>query len=357
MSYTPYNAPLLSGLLGDHECATFFSVAAEIDSANQFEAQLAKVQSELGVIPDKAAFKIGQVLRDFQPDVRDIYAATANDGVIIPNYVAQLREAVGEDYGQYVHFGATSQDVIDTSLILRLKRLNRLLMERLGDVISALDRLDQRFGDGQFMAHTRMQQALPISVSERLQNWIRPLSNAQTAYEGIKSNLEVVQLGGPVGTLQAFGEDGPKLRANLAEALSLQDPGCCWHTDRQRLTAYASWLTDITTALGKIGQDVMLMAQNERDEIAFATAGSSSAMPHKKNPIKAEVLVTFQRFNAGQLGTMRQAGLHEQERSGTNWTLEWMILPQIVMVGGASLQRAIDVLLDIERIGLSDKAQ
>lgn len=353
MSYTPYNAPLLSGLLGDPECAACFSVAAEMKALNRFESALAKVQGQLGLIPFDAASQIENTIVDFQPDLSEIQAATARDGVIIPNYVAQLRKAVGDECASYVHFGVTSQDVIDTSLVLRLQSVNQILLRRLSDVLNNLGQLEQQFADRPMMARTRMQQALPICVSDRVKIWRQPLINAQESFARLQADLAVVQLGGPVGTLQKFGDNGPELRKALADALDLNDPQYCWHTDRARLVHYASWLVDISTALGKMGQDMALMAQNEISEIAFSSSGSSSAMPHKQNPVKAEILVTLARFNAGQLGVLQQAALHEQERSGANWTLEWMILPQIVMACGAGLLRSFELLSEIEQLGSS----
>jgi len=127
--------------------------------------------------------------------------------------------------------------------------------------------------------------------------------------------------------------------AELARRLGLAD-GPCWHSERDCLADFASWLSLVSGALGKIGQDVALMAQNEIGEVKLAEGGGSSAMPHKSNPVRAEVLVALARFNAGLLGAEHQALVHENERSGAAWTLEWLTLPQMVAATGAAMRHA-----------------
>ena len=171
------------------------------------------------------------------------------------------------------------------------------------------------------------------------------------AFDAIEAELHVVQLGGPVGDLQKMGKKGADVRKRLAEELQLGDPGASWHTDRSRLIGYCNWLTQTSAGLGKIGQDFALMAQDAAREISFKDAGGSSAMAHKQNPIKAEVLISQARFAAVLASGMDQAAIHEQERSGSAWALEWMILPQIAVVAGASLNNTISLLGSITDMG------
>ena len=151
--------------------------------------------------------------------------------------------------------------------------------------------------------------------------------------DALRRSLLVVQFGGAAGTLEKLGDKGPAVRAALADRLGLADAPQ-WHSQRDRIAELAGWLSLVTGSLGKFGQDVALMAQ-AGDEIELAGGGGSSAMPHKQNPVDAEVLVTLARFNAAQLSGMHQALVHEQERSGAAWTLEWLILPQMVMATAA----------------------
>ncbi|MEO1066158.1 MAG: 3-carboxy-cis,cis-muconate cycloisomerase, partial [Pseudomonadota bacterium] len=298
MSYTPYNAPLLSGLLGDMEVAAFFSVKADIEAMVRFEVALARAEADAGVIPEAAAVKIKAACDAFEPDMRALSTTASRDGLVIPDLVRQLREAVGADHAEHVHKGTTSQDLIDTSLVLRLKDANTVLSKRLNGVIDLLEALTTSFGDNRLMAHTRLQAAKPISVSDRLSNWIAPVESSRNDCKALFQKLYQVQFGGPVGTLSELSGKGADVRAGLARALDLHDPGRCWHTDRSAIVSYTDWLSRLTGTLGKIGQDFALMAQSERSDLAFDGGGYSSAMAHKANPVKAESLVTLARFNA-----------------------------------------------------------
>lgn len=209
-------------------------------------------------------------------------AGISRDGMAVPDLVAQLREAIGTDASKYLHFGATSQDVIDTSLTSRLQQVNQILESRLLNVCASLAHLDKRFGTRQMMARTRMQSALPILAGHRIHSWRSPLLDLSDDFGQIQIAVQALQFGGPVGTLDRLGAKAPEIRCLLADCLGLSDPGTAWHTDRSRLLNYSFWLTKLATALGKIGHGIMLMAQDERAEIRFAGAGGSSAMVHKK---------------------------------------------------------------------------
>ncbi|TIX87863.1 3-carboxy-cis,cis-muconate cycloisomerase [Rhizobium sp. P44RR-XXIV] len=346
MSISPFDHPFLSGLLGDAEVSGYFSVKAEIRAMLDFEAALAKVEAQHGVIPQAAAQRIGEVCASFEPDLSSLKAATATDGVVIPDLVRQLRKAVGEDAGSHVHFGATSQDVIDTSLMIRLKAVAFLLSGRLFAVSAGLQKLDDQFGPNRLMGRTRMQAAIPITVSDRLRAWRHPLEQYR---DRLTQESFPLQFGGAAGTLEKFGPKADEIRAALAQALGLTDEPQ-WQSQRGRIAEFAGLLSMISGSLGKIGQDVALLAQ-AGDEIELAGGGGSSAMPHKQNPVAAEILVTLARFNAVQLSGIHQSLVHEQERSGAAWTLEWLLLPQMVVATATSLRQALQLLGTIKRLG------
>lgn len=344
MSFTPFNAPLLSGLLGDMEIASRFSVKADIEAMLKFEAALARAQVAAGLVPIEHAEKIEEICSSFEPDLGALQGGVVRDGMAVPNLVQQLRIACGGEVAASLHFGATSQDLVDTSLTMRLVDVNQVLKKRLGEAMNSLEELENRFGDNPLMARTRMQAALPVTVKHRLQQWRAPLVDLQDSLTGIAEQLHVVQLGGPVGDLAKMEGKGETVRADLAKALGLNDAGGVWHTDRSRLLAYCNWLSSLCGAIGKIGQDVALMTQNEIAELKFEGAGTSSAMAHKQNPVLAEVLVTLSRFSATLVSGMHHNQVHEQERSGISWTFEWLVLPQLCIAAGASL-RSLNALL------------
>lgn len=196
-----------------------------------------------------------------------------------------------------------------------------------------------------------MQVALPTTVAERLALWATPLRNQLEQLQTFTGQQLPVQFGGPIGTLNKLGTDGSSVREKLANRLGLADPRRSWHTDRSVLADYVHWLTQVSQALGKAGLDFTLMAQDEIAAISFAGGGSSSAMPHKQNPVLAESLVTLARFATTLASGMNIAAIHEQERSGMAWALEWMLLPQLVVATGAALRNAQSLFASIESIG------
>lgn len=333
----PY--PLLQALVGDEEVGAFFSNEAELSALLRVEATLAEAEAKAGLISDEAAKRIAESCGSFQADWDGLAAGLAQDGVIVPGFVKQLRAAVGEAHAKAVHLGATSQDIIDTALVLRLKDVIEIFEHRLDTMIHTLRVLKDRDGSTPLMAHTRMQQALPFTVADKIDTWIQPLERHREALEALAPRLLVVQLGGPIGTRGELKGHGDAVADAIAEILGLGSARS-WHSQRDRIGEFAAFLSLLSGALGKIGQDIALMAQNEMGEVRLATGGGSSAMPHKSNPVPAEILVTLARFNAGLLGTLHQALVHENERSGAAWTLEWMVLPQMLVATAAGLRSA-----------------
>ena len=333
----PY--PLLQALVGDEEVGALFSNEAELSALLRVEAALAQAEAQVGLISDEAARRIVEACGSFQADWAGLAAGLAQDGVIVPAFVKQLRVAVGEPHAKAVHLGATSQDIIDTALMLRLKQVIEIFGHRIDALTQALRTLRDRDGGTPLMAHTRMQQALPFTAADKIDTWIQPLERHREAFGASVPRLLAVQLGGPVGTRAQLKERGNAVADVMAEILGI-GTATSWHSQRDRIGEFAAFLSLLSGTLGKIGQDIALMAQNEVGEVRLATGGGSSAMPHKSNPIPAEVLVTLARFNAGLLGTLHQALVHENERSGAAWTLEWMVLPQMVVATAAGLRSA-----------------
>lgn len=344
MTASPFDHPLLSGLLGDDEVGALFSAEAELESMLAFERALAAAEAETGVIPAAAGAAIGRALAGFAPGMDALRAGIARDGVVVPELVRQLRGAVGEPFSTDVHFGATSQDVIDTGLALRLKRLLDLLALRLDMAVAALDALSARDGDVETMAHTRMQAAIPVPASRKIASWRDPLARHRAGLDTLRDEVAVLHFGGAAGTLDRLGDKADAVTEHLAARLGLARIARARHSERDGIVAFASWLSLVTGSLGKLGQDIALMAQSEVGEIKLSSGGGSSAMPHKVNPVGAEVLVALARFNATLVAGMHQSLVHENERSGAAWTLEWMLLPQMAVATGAALRTA-DALL------------
>lgn len=356
MSVSVFENGFLSGLLGDPEVAALFHADADIEGMLRFEKALAQAQAEMGLIPSDAADAILEAIGRFRPDLTALRNATMRDGVVLPALIRQLRSEIGEPHAKWLHFGATSQDVIDTSLILRIKSAFYILYKRTNQLIEALEAIKARHGQNSLMGRTRMQSALPITVADRVDGWIIALMDTQERLGEIRRRVLQLQLGGPVGTLSEMKGEGLRVAERMALMLEVSAPIRQWHARRGSMAECAGWLSLLSGALGKMGQDVSLMAQNEVGEIKLSGGGGSSAMPHKQNPVAAETLVALARFNATLLSGMHQSLVHENERSGAAWTLEWMILPQMFVATGASLATAQRLVSEVVAIGGEEKA-
>jgi 3-carboxy-cis,cis-muconate cycloisomerase len=344
MSYTLQQSQLLSPLLGDAEIMGLFSVEDDIAAMLEFEVALAAAQAKHGFIPLEAAVEISTAIKSFVPDKAKLSLGVAQDGMCVPALVGQLKESIN----QHIHFGATSQDVIDTSLMLRAKKIFEIFSARIDSILANLETLTSNFGENSLMARTRMQQALPFKLSDRIVSWRSGIEDAQAAVGACHFPL---QSGGPIGVLGEFGDKAQVLKSEIANKLGLEVLPKNWHSNRVPMVALGNACSLITGVLGKMGADCCLMAQNELAEISFSGGGSSSAMNHKQNPVQAEVLVTLARFNATLVSGLHQSLVHEQERSGAAWTLEWMLLPQMILAAGAATRVSSELLHSITAMG------
>jgi 3-carboxy-cis,cis-muconate cycloisomerase len=331
---------IFTALLEDDEVAALLGDAAQARAMVEVEIALAKVQAALGVIPSEAGRKVGAALADLRPDLDDLAAGTASAGVPVPALVAQLRRAVGGSAASFVHWGATSQDIVDTALALQLRTVLRVLEARLARLNDALIRLIEGHRDTIVVARTRFQQALPTTFALKVAGWLAPLLRDRQRLREIEPRLLAVQFGGAAGNLAALGERGVEVMETLAAELRLTCPPLPWHNQRDTLAEFGCWLALVSGSIGKLGQDVLLMAQSEIGELREAAGGGSSTMPQKSNPVRSEALVTLARRNATLLAGLHQAMLHAHERDGAAWQLEWAVLPAMASGTAAALAHA-----------------
>ena len=346
----PFNHPWLGGLFHDADAATALSPARQMSHMLAVEAAYTRALAATGKGTNVNVDALAQSIRTFAPDMAQLRTATEQDGVPVPDLVRQLKAAF-PDAADVIHTGATSQDIVDTALAMTLRDVSALLEARLAETTSALATLSATFGDRSIMGRTRMQAALPITVAHRLSAWETPLRRHAVRLTRLRPDTELLHLSGAVGDRSTLGAHAQTIANDVAMDLGLALPDHASHTTRDAIADYANLLSLITGGLGKMGQDITLMAQQGIDEIAFSGGGTSSAMPHKQNPVPAELLITLARFNATQLSGMHHAMLHEQERSGAAWTLEWMILPQMAQATCRSLAVAANLCGRITRIG------
>ncbi|MDB5505543.1 MAG: 3-carboxy-cis,cis-muconate cycloisomerase [Devosia sp.] len=338
--------PLLSAIAGDEEIEAILSDEAQIGAMLEFERALARAEAAVGLISADAASAIASAIDRFRPDWDGLAIGMARDGVVVPELIAQLRSTVPRPFDTAVHHGATSQDVIDTALILCLSKIVPIMIDRIDRLESILSGLRDSQGSLPLMAHTRMQVALPVLVAEKLRTWSEPLARHRLALHALTDDLLVIQLGGPVGDRAGFAGHGAAVADALAAGLGLSNASA-WHSSRERLVAFGGRLALLAGSLGKIGADICLLAQTEVGAIVIKGAGTSSAMAHKANPIRAEALIALARHAAGLAGSLGQAMVHENERSGSAWTLEWLTLPPLIIATGAATRLSESLLRSI----------
>ncbi|SFR45345.1 3-carboxy-cis,cis-muconate cycloisomerase [Litoreibacter janthinus] len=346
----PFDHPFLGGLFGDRDAAQIWNPERQITHMLAFEAAYTRALGRVGKLDAVTAEKTAQQIETSEPDMFALNSGTASDGVVVPALVAQLKGAIGGDPAS-IHEGTTSQDVIDTALALTLRDFNDLLGVKLEELCGAFDRLEVQFGTRTIIGRTRMQAAIPITLAGRLSTWAYPVERHRQRLARLRPAVERLQLGSAAGDRAALAPHADEIARSMADQLGLQNPELVWHAIRDDLADYANLLSLMTGSLGKFGQDICLMAQQGIDEVTLAGGGSSSAMPHKQNPILAELLVTLARFNATQVAGMHHALVHEQERSGSAWALEWMILPQMAQATARSLAAATEICGKITSIG------
>ena len=348
----PLTRTELAGLFGNPEIEQLFASEAMLDRMVRFEAALTSALGEAGIASESCVTHTLKAIKGTKIDVSKIREAASRDGVVVPELVRQLRARIDPEHAAQFHKGATSQDLVDTALAIALKDANALFESRLQNVIGALENLRQSVKGRALKGRTRMQEAVQITAADRIDSWTRPLAKAAEAFPEIRKEVEVLQFGGPVGDRGQLGSHFGEVAACIALKLGLAEPGFAWHSERARLADYASWCSKLTGSLAKIGQDLALMAQ--MGEVEFEGGGSSSAMPHKSNPVGAETMVALGRFNAVLLPGMHHSMVHEQERSGAAWSLEWMVLPQMCVATGAALTVAESTLRSARKFASAD---
>jgi len=343
MTSSPLDSAIYGPLFGDSATADPMSDAAQVRVMRRVEAALARVQGRLGVIPEDAAGRIAEVAADIDIDPAALGGGTASAGIPVPALVAALRGAVGKRAAAYVHWGATSQDIVDTGMVLRLRDALAILAERLDTVIANLATQAYQHRAVVMAARTRSQMATPITLGLKVATWLAPLLRHRDRLTELRPRLEVLQFGGASGTLAALGRNGIAVMEALAKELGLAAPALPWHSQGDRVAELGGWLALVSGSLGKMAGDVILLGQSEVGELAAGAGGGSSTMPNKSNPVRAEAMVALARHNAGLLGTLHQSLIHGHERDGVAWSLSWLCLAPMVIACGGSLRHAVDI--------------
>ncbi|MFM2327076.1 MAG: hypothetical protein RIR31_1278 [Bacteroidota bacterium] len=343
-----YQSIIFSKYLGDEQMLQLVSDEAFINKMLQFETALAKAQSSINIIPVNIADEINNVLTQLRIHPADLAAGTLKNGIPVITLLSLVKEKLSDDAKMHLHYGATSQDVMDTAQILMMQDAINLTEERITGLIKNCTKLLKEYGQTTCMAHTRGQQAIPITFGVKINAWLQPMQRQLQRIQEIKKRLLIVQLGGAAGTLAVYSDKAAQLIESLAKELQLQHASS-WHTQRDNLCEFTNWLAMLTGILGKMGADILVMAQSEINEVQESIeGGKSSAMPHKSNPVLSEALVALARLNATLQSQQLQSLVHTNERDATAWILEWNAIPQMLINTGTALNHAISITESIK---------
>ena len=319
-----------------------FEDSAIIQSMLDVECALAYGLAELKICKQSHSKSIEKKCKVSHFDLPRLAEAAAEHGTVVVPLVKDLTKLVNSldpEASIYVHYGITSQDVIDTALILQLVKAFEHIKLDILSVREALERLTKENKTTLMLGRTLMQPSAPITFAQKVNGWLFAINNDWERLEREANIAFSIQMGGAVGNLSAFGKNANNLRELCAKKLKLRNSGNSWHVYRNNLLSYCSAVAMLVGSLGKIAKDVSLLMQPEVGEVKLAEGaqkGSSSAMPHKKNPVGCLVALASVSRGSGLMSTLFSALPHEHERALGGWQQEWMSVPQIMEVAAGS---------------------
>ncbi|HVV12864.1 adenylosuccinate lyase family protein [Amycolatopsis sp.] len=311
------------------------SDAAWLRALLDVEAALAGAEADAGLIPREHADRIAEAAREGYFDAAEIGAKSVGIGNPAAPLVRELTAKVGGDAARYVHFGATSQDVMDSAAMLVAKRALEPLLEEVEACADLAARFAREHASTVQAGRTLLQQALPVTFGFTAAGW---LSGLDAAAERLGATRLSAQLGGATGTLASLGEQGPAVLAAFSRRLELAEPVLPWHTERSRIAELAGALGELSGVIAGIGRTIVLLAQTEVAELAEVAEGSggSSTMPHKRNPVAAVAAQAAAQQAPGLVGTLLGAMAHEHQRAAGSWHAEWRPFTELFRSTGSA---------------------
>jgi 3-carboxy-cis,cis-muconate cycloisomerase len=340
MTVSAVDSAVFGGLFTTAAMRAVFADQARLQRMLDVEAALARAQAKLGLIPRAAAEEIAAKARLERFDLEAIRRGTELAGYPIVPLVRALSEACEGDGGRYVHWGATTQDIVDSALVLQIRDALALIEADLDAILRRLAELAQQFRDTPMAGRSHLQHALPITFGFKCAVWLSALQRQRRRLETVRGEILMVQFGGAVGTLASLGEDGIAVLAALAEELNLAVPPIAWHVARDGLADAVCFLGLLTGSLGKIATDIALLTQTEVGEVAEPHKegrGGSSTMPQKRNPIACEFILAAAKNVRQLVPVMLDAMLQDHERATGPWHAEWLALPQAFALTAGAL--------------------
>ena len=331
-----------------------FSDRGRVQGMLDFEAALARAEARCGIVPQEA---VPAIVAACQVDLYDLFelaeaiAMAGNSAIPLVKALGRQVAAVNIEAEKYAHLGATSQDAMDTGLVLQLRRASDLLKSDLVRLAGALAFQTERHAKTPIIGRTWLQHATPVTLGMKIAGWLGALTRHRQRLSELEPRLLCLQFGGASGSLAALGEQAWPVSEALAEELGLRLPDQPWHTQRDRLVEFACLLGMIAGSLGKIGRDLSLLMQTDVGEVFEPSAqgkGGSTTMPHKRNPVGSAVMIAAATRAPGLVATLLAAMPQEHERSLGLWHAEWEVLPELCCLVSGALAQALAAIPELE---------
>ena len=327
-------------IFGTEAMRRIFSDEARLQYYLDIEAALARVQARLGIIPQEAAEEIGRHCHAGEFDYAALKTETERIGYPVLPVVQQLVALCRHGYGEWCHWGATTQDITDTAMVLQIRDALVLVEEDLHAIASSLAGLAHKHRDTPMAGRSNLQQAVPITFGYKMAVILAGFERHLARLREMRPRVLVGEFGGAAGNLSSLGADGLKVQAALVDELGLGQPDIAWHTMRDRVAEVGCFLGLVTGTLGKISMDVKLMMQTEVEEVyePFAQGrGSSSTMPQKRNPISSNYIHACTAMVRQHVAALLDAMVEDHERSTGPWEIEWIAVPSIFLLSAGAL--------------------
>jgi 3-carboxy-cis,cis-muconate cycloisomerase len=343
MTVNPADSAILGGLFGTDAMRRVFADEGKLQAMLDVEAALARVEARLGIVPAEAAAAITRAAKAGNLSVAELGASTRNVGYPVVGLVKALGKAAGGDAARYVHWGATTQDILDTALVLQIRDGLAQIRKDTVRIARALVARAQKHRSDLMAGRTHLQHALPVTFGYKCAVWAAPLLDDLARIDALRSRALKVQFGGAVGTLASLGDKGRAVTEGLAQELGLAVPDAPWHVARDALAESAGVLGILCGNLAKFATDIILLMQTEIAEVFEphqAGRGGSSTMPQKRNPIASEYVLAAARGVHALAPLMLTAMAQDHERGTGPWQSEQLALPQIFVLTAGALEHA-----------------
>ena len=351
MPSTAHESIMFKDLLGSDEMRAIFSDGGTISAYLEVERALAKVQADLGIIPKEAAAAIIENAHLANIDLERYEKRTQVVGAPILPVVEEIVAAVPDGLGEWAHYGTTTQDIMDTALVLQVRQAFETVERDLEKICEALRELARKYRDTPVAGRSHRQHALPVTFGFKVAVWLSGMERHRIRLAEIRPRVLIGQFGGAAGTLASLTEHGFAIQEGLMKELGLGVPEATWHTMRDTLTEAVTFLGLMTGTLAKIGCDIALMMQTEVGEVYepfLPGRGSSSTMPQKRNPVGTEMMMVAAETVRADVHMMLGGMVQDHERASGPYKFELIALPRAFIAASAALMHAVDILPGLE---------